>query len=286
MKKILLAIFCLYTFSVVTGCRKTYDPGDWDILPERNIPEPEPPVDLPGTNFKVMSINMALGNNAANFGSMVDYIKEYNPDLVFLRQVDSATTRATKINRPQVIADSLGMEVYFKKNFDYQTGGFGNAVLSKYPIKEKYSQILSRTDGSTAELRSFVRIKAEIKEGQFLYFAGTELDPNADNRVLQAVDIINAMERLDAPAIFVGNFNEQEAATGQTLTYLKGAFTFACLGIGCPWNAPKANPTGVFDYITFKDSNNMLRLVDYSTFHSSANTFLPMVAEFKLIDNQ
>lgn len=286
MKKIILAIFCFYAFSAVTGCRKSYEPGDWDILPERNIPEPEPPEDLPGTNFKVMSINMALGNNAVNLAPMIEYIKEYNPDLLFLRQVDSATTRAVKINRPQAIADSTGMEVYFKKNFDYQTGGFGNAVLSKFPIQEKYSQILSRADGSTAELRSFIRIKVKIKDEQFLYFAGTELDPNADNRVLQAVDIINAMERLDAPAIFVGNFNEQEAANGQTLSYLKGAFTFACLGTGCPWNAPKANPTGVFDYITFKDPNNLLRLINYSTFHSSANTFLPMVAEFKIIDKQ
>lgn len=286
MKKILLTIFCLYTLNVVTGCRKSYEPGDWDILPEKNIPEPEPPEDLPGTNFKVMSINMALGNTAANFEPMIKYIQEYDPDFLFLRQVDSATTRAVKINRPQVIADSLGMVVHFQKNFDYQTGGFGNAVLSKYPIQEKYGQILSRTDGSNAELRSFVRIKAKIKEGKYLYFAGTELDPNADNRVLQAVDIINAMERLDSPAIFVGNFNEQEAANGQTLSYLKGAFTFACLGTGCPWNAPKANPTGVFDYITFKDPNNLLRLIEYGTFHSSANNFLPMVAEFKIIDEQ
>lgn len=272
---------------LMMGCERSIDPGDWNILPEREIEDPQTPGDEEeGITFKVMSMNMALGTNAANFQPMLEYIKEYDPDLLLLRQVDSATTRANKIDRPQVVADSMGMYVFFKKNFDYQTGGFGNAVLSKFPIKETYAQILRREEGSTAELRSMVRIKVEIAEGKELYFAGTELDPNATNRPLQAIDIINANERLDAPLILVGNFNEQESANLETLNYLKGAFTFACLGTGCPWNAPKDNPNGVYDYITFRDKDDVLRVLEYGTFPKSANTFLPMVATFKYIDKK
>ncbi|WP_231561337.1 hypothetical protein [Sphingobacterium sp. T2] len=141
MKK-LKYILALMTVSILMmGCERSIDPGDWNILPEREIEDPQTPGDEEeGITFKVMSMNMALGTNAANFQPMLEYIKEYDPDLLLLRQVDSATTRANKIDRPQVVADSMGMYVFFKKNFDYQTGGFGNAVLSKFPIKETYAR--------------------------------------------------------------------------------------------------------------------------------------------------
>lgn len=283
IKIILFGLLFLQAGLVIHGCRKSYSPGDWDLLPEKEPGKPQEPDDTPTKSFKVMSLNMNVGTTVANFDAMMELIKEYDPDLLFLRQVDSATTRAGKVDRPGVIAKALHMESYFKKNIDYQTGGFGNAVLSKFPVKEKYSQLLSREDGNTAELRSMAMIKVEVEKGHELYFAGTELDPSvANNRALQVVDLLNATEKLSQPVILVGNLNEQESANGPVLSYLKGSFTFACLGTGCPWNAPKDKPTGVFDYITFKNLDDKLQLSKYGTFSKSANNFLPMTAEFKL----
>lgn len=285
MKKkiILFGLLLLQVGMLLQGCRKTYSPGDWNLLPTKEPEKPQEPDDTPTKSFKVMSINMNVGTTVANFDAMLEVIKEYGPDLLFLRQVDSATTRAGKVDRPAAIAKALNMESYFKKNIDYQTGGFGNAVLSKFPVKEKYSQLLSREEGSTAELRSMAMIKVEVEEGHELYFAGTELDPSvANNRALQVVDLLNATEKLSQPVILVGNLNEQESANGPVLSYLKGSFTFACLGTGCPYNAPKDNPTGVFDYITFKTPEDKLQLSKYGTFSKSTNNFLPMTAEFKL----
>lgn len=286
MKKIKIILFGLLFLQagmLLQGCRKSYSPGDWNLLPEKEPEKPQEPDDTPTKSFKVMSLNMNVGSTVANFDAMVDLIKEYDPDLLFLRQVDSATTRAGKVDRPGAIAKALKMDAYFKKNIDYQTGGFGNAVLSKFPIKEKYSQLLSREEGNTAELRSMAMIKIEVQAGHELYFAGTELDPSvAANRALQVVDLLNITEKLTQPVILVGNLNEQESANGPVLSYLKGSFTFACLGTGCPYNAPKDNPTGVFDYITFKTPEDKLQLSKYGTFSKSSNNFLPMTAEFKL----
>lgn len=281
MKKFIIILLPILLMSV-QSCRKSYDPGNWDLLPARETEEPETPGDGPSKTFKVMSINMRV-SAATDFTTTLEAIKEYNPDLLFLRQVDSATTRAEKVNRPQEIADALAMQLFFKKNFDYQTGGFGNAVLSKFPILEKQAQILRREEGNNAELRSMVMIKVEAAPNQPLYFAGTELEPsNINNRNLQVVDLLNATEKLVDPVILVGNFNEQEKDNGQVLSYLKGSYTFACLGAGCPLNSPKANPTGVFDYITFQDKTNAISISKYETFSKSGNTFLPMTAEFKL----
>lgn len=283
MKKILIAVLILHTLCLSQACRKSYNPGDWSELPKKEPIKPEEPEEAPTKTFKVMSINMNVGTTVANFNGMMDYIKEYDPDFLFLRQVDSATTRSNKVNRPQALAEALKMESFFKKNIDYQTGGFGNAVLTKFPIKEKHAQFLRREVGNTAELRSMVMLKAEVAPGQDVYFAGTELDPsNANNRALQVVDLLNITEKLNAPVILVGNLNEQETADGPVLAYLKGAYTFGCLGTGCTWNAPKDKPTGVFDYILFKDQEKDMSFKEYGAFPKSANTFLPMIATFKL----
>ncbi|EEI91976.1 hypothetical protein HMPREF0765_2436 [Sphingobacterium spiritivorum ATCC 33300] len=280
---ILYGLLSLFILVSLSSCRKSYSAGDWDILPEKETPNPiDSGSNAPTKTLKVMSVNMRL-STIPDFATMITYIKEYSPDLLFLRQIDSATTRVEKVNRPQVMADSLGMEVFFKKNFDYQTGGFGNAVLSKFPIKEKVAQILRREDGNTAELRSAVMIRVEVEKDHDVYFAGTELDPSVvNNRNLQVVDLLNMTEKITEPVILVGNFNEQESANGQVLSYLKGSFTFACLGAGCPMNSPKASPTGIYDYITFKGAGGKLALSNYLAFPKSANTFLPMTASFKL----
>src|SRR5690606_38094725 len=89
------------------------------------------------------------------------------------------------------------------------------------------------------------------------YFAGTELDGNIDDRRLQAVDVIRATENLEEPLILVGNFNEKQANPGPALTYFS-SFTFACPSTGCAFNAPKSNPNGTYDYITYQDPNDLL----------------------------
>lgn len=282
MKYLLYIVTGLFLLNGISSCRKSYDPGDWNLVPDRPQPKPEEPDNTPTMTFKVMSLNMNLGNNTAWLAEMQQYIKEYDPDFLFLRQVDSSTTRSSKIDRPKVIADAMKMNVLFKKNIDYQTGGFGNAVLSKFPIKEKVAQFLRREEGNNAELRSVVMIKAEVAPGHDIYFGGTELDPAAGNRALQVVDLLNLTDKLTAPSILVGNLNEQESANGPALTYLKGSFTFGCLGTGCAWNAPKANPNGVYDYIMFRDKNDLVSFTEYGAFPKSASTFLPMVAKIKL----
>lgn len=290
MKSLNIYIYILLSVFLVTsqiGCRKSYDPGDWDLIPERHEPdEPEDNDPREVKTIKVMSFNMQIGAGDANMPLVKKLVKEYDPDLLFLRQVDSATNRADKVNRPQIVADEVGMESFFVKNFDYQTGGFGNAVLSKFPILEKEGVILNRVEGSTAELRSLAKIKVEIDEHNSLYFMGTELDPNVDNRNLQTREILDLSRELKDPVVLVGNFNEQEGK-GQVIDFLRGFFTFACLGSGCPLNAPKAEPTGVYDYVTYyAEDDSQISIGNYGPLTESPNTFLPMTAEIKFKLNE
>lgn len=282
MKKIFFTLLGVCVVLVLAqSCRKSVDAGDWNVTPTKFLDPNE--YTGPVKTLKIMSVNMNLGSTATNFPTMVAMIKAYNPDLLFLRQCDSKTTRAAGIDRPQVIGDELGMQV-FMKGRSYGGGQFGNAVLSKFPISESFGLDLTK-DPSRGEQRMLAMIKVEVEDGIFVQFAGTELETNADDRRLQAIDILRATENLTDPVIFVGNFNEQWSAPGAALTYIQGNFKYACPATGCVFNAPKANPTGTFDYITYQDPANVLivgKTLEAFKNPETANTFFPTTAEIKV----
>lgn len=281
MRKLFIVFFVFLIGFGFNSCQKTYEPGDWSELPEYPT-EDDDEYTGPTKTLKIMSINMNLSTTAANFPKMVDIAKAYNPDLLLLRQCDSKTTRANSIDRPQVIADELGMEVYMKGR-SYQNGLFGNALLSKFPIKETFG--LDLTKGTDGEQRMFAMIKVEIEEGVEIYFAGTELETIAADRRPQVIDILRVTDELTLPLIFAGNFNEQQASPGDALNYLSGTFSFACPVAGCAFNAPKAGPTGTYDYITFQDPGKQLivsKNLEPFRVPETANTFFPTTAEIKV----
>ncbi|MDR2282130.1 MAG: endonuclease/exonuclease/phosphatase family protein [Sphingobacterium sp.] len=282
MRKIFFVLLSVCVLlSVAQSCRKTFDAGNWDVTPTKFRDPNE--YTGPTKTLKVMSVNMNIGSTVANFPVMVDMIKAYNPDLLFLRQCDSKTTRAAGVDRPQVIADELGMDVYMKGR-SYSGGQFGNVVLSKFPITERFGLDLTK-DPSRGEQRMLAMARVEVADGVFVQFAGTELETNADDRRVQAIDIIRATENLKDPIILVGNFNEQWTTPGDALTYISGNFKYACASTGCAFNSPKANPTGTFDYVTYQDPANLLiveKTLEAFRTPESATNFFPTTAEIKV----
>lgn len=283
MKKILFAIIGVFTLTLFThSCRESFDPGDWDVTPTTFLDPNE--YTGPTKTLKVMSINFAIRQNGNLLDAMIDVVKAYDPDLLFLRQVDSKTARAGGVDRPQQVADELGMNVFLKGR-NYDGGQFGNAVLSKFPITEEFGLDLTYVPGTGREQRMLAMIKVEVEEDLFLYFAGTELETNADDRRPQAIDILRATQDLEDPVILVGNFNEQWTSPGAALTYIEGSFTYACASTGCAFNSPKAAPTGTYDYITYQDPNDLLivgKTLEAFKNPETALGMFPTVAEIKV----
>ena len=282
--------YILFGLSVITiaSCeKKSIDPGDWDVLPPPVVVEPDPdPVDKKTITLKVMSYNARLGN-VADLTKMIDIIKEYNPDLLLLRQVDSSTTRANKVDRAKEVALATGMTPYFAKAFDYQTGGYGNAVLSRFPILNSKAITFS----GASEVRSLAMITVKIDDLNKVVFAGTELDPVATNetvRLEQITKILNETKDIQDPVILAGNFNFNKGGEGFSnitntgvFNQITGQFTFGCITPGCALNSPVAAPTGIFDFVTYKPSNRF-SVVNYSAFSKATSGFLPIIAELEL----
>ena len=131
-------------------------------------------------------------------------IKASKADLVALQEVDQSATRSGKVDQTAELARLTGMHGVFGRAMDFQGGGYGQAVLSKWPIRSHQVHQLPQRPGREPR----IALAVELETKSFI-FASTHLDHE-----IEAVrrDQVAAMDRLfrsnRVPAVILaGDFN-------------------------------------------------------------------------------
>jgi endonuclease/exonuclease/phosphatase family metal-dependent hydrolase len=143
-------------------------------------------------NIKVMTYNIHYCNPPSagkkiDVAAIAEVIKNEEPDLVALQEVDVNTERSGKgLNQAKELARLTGMNFLFSKAIDYQGGDYGVAVLSKFPILDSVRFILPVDPVIKGETRTIAAVTVEIAEGKKIIFASTHLDLKEQNRLTQA----------------------------------------------------------------------------------------------------
>lgn len=75
---------------------------------------------------------------------IVRVIARQNPDVVALQEIDVGRNRSGNIDQAQSIAHKLGMVFHFHPSVSIAEGKYGNAILSRYPLKIIRSDALPR----------------------------------------------------------------------------------------------------------------------------------------------
>ena len=136
-------------------------------------------------------------------------IKSVAPDVVALQEVDRKARRTGGVDQPAELARLTNMQVVFEKNIDFQGGQYGNAVLSKIPIKEHTNVHLPSYD--QGEQRGVLICTLQPKSlGKPLLLLCTHLDHRSDDRERRAsARRINELigRRGNVPAILAGDLN-------------------------------------------------------------------------------
>ena len=161
--------------------------------------------------FRVMTYNIHHGaglDRKVDLQRIADLIKQEQADIVALQEVDKGVERTARRDCPAELAALTGMTCVFSNNYHFQGGEYGNAVLTRFPVKRwtnRHYQMLR-----PGEQRGLLQIVLDV-HGRELVFMDTHIDYRGDDteRLQNAAEILEAMKAYSGrPMILCGDFND------------------------------------------------------------------------------
>ena len=199
-----------------TGDENTGDENTGDEDGEE--PVVKPAYD-PNKAFKIMSYNIKCAWYGKTIDQVASQIKEENPDIVGLQEVDCGTSRSKGADQVKEIAEKAGYPYYVfepvidltsAKNkqapADLRENAYGHAVMSKYPITK--SEIIwptAQVKEADEEVRNFGRHEIDVN-GKTVVFYNCHLNFTIGRE--QYFEVQENYMAKDKYAVCVGDFNE------------------------------------------------------------------------------
>ena len=161
------------------------------------------------TTLRVLSWNIHHGEGSDGEFDLVriaQMIRALNVDLVALQEVDRTTGRSGWRDQALEIASLADMHHVYGSAMPYDRGEYGEAILSRWPIRRSENVQLPRISGS--EPRALLIAEVDTPIAGRVRFGATHLAHDAANdRLEQARIILNELNDGSLPTILAGDLN-------------------------------------------------------------------------------
>jgi endonuclease/exonuclease/phosphatase family metal-dependent hydrolase len=243
--------------------------------------------DAPGDDspllFRVMTYNIHHGeglDGRIDLPRVAELIKRERADIVALQEVDKGVQRTARRDLPAELARLTGMTCVFSNNFHYQGGEYGNAVLTRFPIKSSTNTHYKML--RPGEQRGVLQLVLNVLSRE-LVFLDTHVDYRRDDAErLASVSEVQALvgQYRGRPMILCGDFND--TPDSRTHRKLADEFidTWTLIGTGEGLTIPADKPARRIDYIWVSKDSPLLPLRIWVP-PSAASDHLPVMAEFR-----
>jgi endonuclease/exonuclease/phosphatase family metal-dependent hydrolase len=154
---------------------------------------------------KVMTYNIRGGRTdqgQIDLAAIVEEVAALDPDIIALQEVDVFLPRSGYKNQVKFLAAELQMNYLFVPSLTVLLGGYGNAILSKYPIEQSTFIPLP----SLKEQRGVLKADIGLVDGKIHVYA-THLGLDHDEREQQMMALTEAFAQDNYPLILLGDFN-------------------------------------------------------------------------------
>ena len=203
--------------------------------------------------IRVLSFNILHGATTKgdfDLDAIAKVIKETDPDLVALQEVDFKTNRAKGYDLATELGWRTGMASVFGKAMKYDGGEYGEGVLSRYSFIRTRNIPLPYSSGN--EPRAALEVMIELPSGDTIAFVGTHLDHLRDDRdrIAQAKEINRVFSTNKYPTILSGDLNAKPGSS--TINILENIWTATYDKADPQPTFPSHDPTIKIDYIMFQ----------------------------------
>ena len=199
-----------------------------------------PRQDAPQT-FRVMTYNIHHGaglDGKVDLPRIAALIRREQTDIVALQEVDRGVARTARRDLPAELAALTGLTCVFSNNFHYQGGEFGNAVLTRFPLKQcanTHYQMLQ-----PGEQRGLLQLVLNIHHRE-LVFMNTHIDQRRDDaeRLMSASEIQQIIQPYGSrPMMICGDFNDSPGSRTHAKMEEKFEDTWKLIGQGQGFTFP------------------------------------------------
>lgn len=233
-----------------------------------------------GYKLKVLCYNLRFGE-LASLEELAEFIKEVDPDIVALQEVDVKTNRERAVhqNGKDFITElgyRTGLLSAYARTIDYSGGYYGIGILSKYSFEKTRKIMLPIPEGSR-EQRALLLADVELPGERKFTFISTHLDHSSSSvRSIQVQAINEALEDNPLPLIIAGDFN----ASPDSPEIKQGMKEYLQL-CGDDYTISSDNPRSKIDYIFGKPVNRWNKLYA-ETPQIQLSDHLPVISEVEL----
>ena len=212
--------------------------------------------------LRVLVLNMHAGTDASggdNLDRVAALVRETGADVVLLQEVDSAVARSGRVDQPAALARRTGFHARFGNALPYQGGGYGVAILSRWPVTDAHLVRLpvdppQVRSGIEHEPRGVLHVTIAAPGGP-LHVLNTHLDASAgDHWRRQEADSVLALalrvREGGAPVLVGGDFNSTPDSEVQARLRAGGLRDlWPTCGEGDGLTYPVAEPVKRIDYL-------------------------------------
>ncbi|SMO72195.1 endonuclease/exonuclease/phosphatase family protein [Solitalea koreensis] len=236
--------------------------------------------------LKVMTYNIRHASppthpEAIDVDTIAALINKYKPDVVALQEVDVNTRRSGKMmNEAKELGEKTKMYYYFGKAIDFDGGGYGIAILSKFPFDSVKTYNLPSANNH-AERRALALGYLRIDEHKKMLFACTHLDAEKDHasRMLQIKTIDSLISHSPFPLVLAGDLNSETGSP--VIQVLDQNFQRSCLN-DCGYTIPSDKPTETIDFIAYRKSDSCHVISHRVLQEPYPSDHLPVMAELSI----
>jgi len=173
-------------------------------------------------------------------------IREADPDLVALQEVDFRTKRARNMDLVNELGNRTGLLPLFGRAMYFDGGEYGEGILSKYSFLSSRNHALPAGEGK--EPRSALEVRVIIGSGDTIAFVGTHFDHTGEvDRIEQATRVREILEGIDLPVVLAGDLNARPGSRTMEILFSGLRPSSGNMAPTIPSDGPRAK----IDYILY-----------------------------------